>query len=55
MANIKINSIKKVNSRFDKAVQLTDFISGSIREKYEHHNEEYIDQIIQKISIAHET
>lgn len=51
----KINSVKKVNSCFDKAIQLTDFISGSIREKYEHQNEEYVIQIMQKISIAHET
>jgi len=34
---------------------LPDFISGSVREKYENGDEQYITVIEEKISIAHET
>ncbi len=50
-----VKSVKKVRSFADKSVQLVDFVSGSIREKYEYDNDEYISVIKEKISIAHET
>jgi hypothetical protein len=50
-----VKSVKKVRSFADKAVQLADFISGSVREKYENGDEQYITVIEEKISIAHET
>ncbi len=49
------NAVKKVNSTFNKAVQLADFVSGSVREKYEHNNDCYYNLISEKVSIAHET
>lgn len=50
-----VKSVKKVRSFADKAVQLADFIAGSVREKYENGVNEYIAVIEEKISIAHET
>ena len=50
-----VKSVKKVKSFADKAVQLADFIAGSVREKYENDNDEYLIAIEEKISIAHET
>ena len=50
-----VKSVKKVDSKSDKAVQLADFISGSIREKYEHDDDRYLIAIEEKISMAHET
>jgi hypothetical protein len=55
LQNRNIKSVKKVRSFADKAVQLADFISGSVREKYENNDEQYITVIKEKISIAHET
>ena len=55
LQNRNVKSVKKVRSFADKAVQLADFISGSVREKYENDNEQYIAVIKEKISIAHET
>lgn len=53
--NRNVKSVRKVRSFADKAVQLADFISGSVREKYENDDEQYITVIEEKISIAHET
>ncbi len=53
--NRNVKSVKKVRSFADKAVQLADFISGSVREKYEKDDEQYITVIEEKISIAYET
>ena len=55
LSNHNVKSVRKVNSSSDKAVQLADFVSGSIREKYEHGNDEFLAIIKDKISIAHET
>ena len=55
LQNRNIKSVKKVRSFADKAVQLADFISGSVREKYENNDEQYITVIEEKIPIAHET
>ncbi|MBR4686334.1 MAG: hypothetical protein IKP04_07400 [Candidatus Methanomethylophilaceae archaeon] len=55
LQNRNVKSVKKVRSFADKAVQLADFISGSIREKYENNDEQYMAVIEEKISIAHET
>ena len=55
LQNRNVKSVKKVRSFTDKAVQLADFISGSIREKYENDDEQYMAVIEEKISIAHET
>ena len=55
LQNCNVKSVKKVRSFADKAVQLADFISGSVREKYEHDDDQYITVIEEKISIAHET
>ncbi len=55
VSNLNVKSVRKVNSSSDKAVQLADFISGSIREKYEHGNDGYTALVEGRISIAHET
>ncbi len=55
VSNLNVKSVRKVNSSSDKAVQLADFISGSIREKYEHGNDGYMALVEGRISIAHET
>ncbi len=55
LQNFNVKSVKKVKSFADKAVQLADFISGSIREKYENDNDAYVAVIENRISIAHET
>lgn len=55
LQNRNIKSVKKVRSSSDKAVQLADFIAGSVRDRYENDNDEYISIIKEKISIAHET
>ncbi|MBE6521193.1 MAG: DUF3800 domain-containing protein [Thermoplasmata archaeon] len=55
VSNLNVKSVRKVNSSSDKAVQLADFISGSIREKYEHGNDGYTTLVEGRISIAHET
>ncbi|MBR6205106.1 MAG: DUF3800 domain-containing protein [Candidatus Methanomethylophilaceae archaeon] len=53
--DLNVKSVRKVNSSSDKAVQLVDFISGLIREKYEHGDDKYMALIEDGISIAHET
>ena len=55
LQNRNVVSVKKVRSFADKAVQLADFISGSVREKYENDDEQYMTIIEEKVSIAHET
>ena len=55
LQNRNVKSVRKVRSFADKAVQFADFISGSVREKYENNDEQYITVIEEKISVAHET
>ena len=53
--NGNVLNAKKVRSFANKGVQLADFISGAIRDKYEHDDGRYIEAISEKISLAHET
>ena len=53
--NGNVLNAKKVRSFANKGVQLADFVSGAVRDKYEHDDGKYIEAISEKISLAHET
>jgi hypothetical protein len=55
MPRCNVQSAKKVRSFANRGVQLADFVSGAIRDKYEHGEDAYFDEVYEKISLAHET
>lgn len=55
MPDGNVLNAKKVRSFANKGVQLADFVSGAVRDKYEHSDGRYIETISEKISLAHET
>jgi len=55
MPESNVLSAKKVRSFANRGVQLADFVSGAVRDKYEHGDDFYFEVISERISLAHET